>query len=201
MPTTVVPPAQFEFPDDLILRTATPDETDLSAVTDLIKPFGPVVACLAKAKWKATPLGDIGIAIPGIEAIPVGVSVCLGRACTDRLKEAVTTSIGSFLPAVIAALSAGGVAPVIAALGLGGIAGVAVGAGVTVGQVLAPAILVVAAQAAVVAGQLLAYDAFGAAPNGVCLTYPALPAVAAGVLNPVVGLVLLANTPVVVTPR
>jgi hypothetical protein len=190
----------MELPDN-IFHPASAQPPNLDAIRELLGMFAPVIKCVAKAKWKATQLDDFGISLPGLETVPVGVTVCLSRPCMDRLKEAVTTSVGGFLPALVAAMAAGGTAPIIAALELTSVAGTVIGAGVTIGQVLVPAVLVLAAHGALIAGQLMLHDTLGNAANGVCLNYPALPAIVTGVLNPVVGLVMLANTPVIVTPR
>jgi hypothetical protein len=202
MPRILVPQPEFDIPNHLLRQGAIARPLSADQVEDLLGPFVPVIKCLVEGEWDATRLSDIGVTLPGVETIPLGVEVCLDRACTDILKDAFSPSAAvSFASTVVAAMQAGGIGPIIAALGLGAQAGIVIGAGVTLGQVLAPAILVLAVHAAIVAGQLIGYDLFGAAPDGVCLSYPALPGIAAGVLNPVIGLVVLGNTPVIVFPR
>lgn len=181
-----------------------PVQTGVSkaAATEALGPFAKVLRCLlVDAKWSISTLDDFGVSIPGVSNIPLGVTVKLNRSCTDTLKSAVTADdLVRIIPDMVELFADEGIDGVIKALGLS-LAVVPVVAGVTVGQIVLVAILVLAAHALIVAGQLVVLDAFGLARDGVKLTYPAMPGVVSGVINPVVGLVVLANTPVIVIPR
>jgi hypothetical protein len=199
------PWGSYDIPPTFVRpATVTPLAASISAgkVKRALGPFVDVLRCLTvDAKWSISTLNDFAVSIPGVSSIPLGVTVRLNRTCTDKLKAAVTAEdLVRIIPEMIELFATKGINAVIGALGLS-VAGIPVVAGVTVGQVVLVALLVLAAHALIVAGQLVILDTFGLAPNGVKLTYPAMPGVVSGVINPVVGLVVLANTPVIVTPR
>jgi hypothetical protein len=61
-------------------------------------------------------------------------------------------------------------------------------------------IAILLAHLVIVAGQISIYETFGIIPNGVCVTHPSLPVVAATAVNPLLGILAAGNTPLVVTP-
>jgi hypothetical protein len=198
----VGPWGAFDVPSNLVRVAEPPPSLSKAQILAALGPLAPVLSCLAQAAWTITPLGNIGVTIPGVDAIPLGVTVCIDRGCTDTLKLAFSNdAFANLIPQFINIFQASGIDATIAALGLGSLAAISVPTGVTIGQILLVVVLVLLAHALIVAGQLITLDMFGLAPNGVCLTYPALPGVLTGVINPVVGMVVLANTPVIVTPQ
>jgi hypothetical protein len=197
------PWGSFDLPPTFVRpATVTPQASVAEAkVKEALGPFVDVLRCLLNAKWSISTVNDFAVSIPGVSSVPLGVTVRLNRACTDKLKAAVTAEpLVQIIPKMVEIFATKGIGAVIGALGLS-VASIPVVAGATVGQVVLVAMLVLAAHALIVAGQLVVLDAFGLAPNGVKLTYPAMPGVVSGAINPVVGLVVLANTPVIVTPR
>ena len=172
-----------------------------------LSPFEQLLRCFVGGTWSIGNLGDIGVTIPGVESIPVTVSVCMSRACADEVKTQFGTlgfqALATNLPVLIASGAAQAwlaanttLAPLLTAL--------AASVGITLAEAVAVvlvALLVLAVQALLIAGQIVALEAFGQAVNGICLNYPAFPIALAGIINPVVGLVIAANTPVIVTSR
>jgi hypothetical protein len=206
LPTDVLegdPPAQGMASAPQGLAQIQSSKPPAARLLQLLGSFGAVIKCMVQnGAWKVITLQDAGVTIPGVKVVPVALEVRLNRACTDALKKALTgADVLRAIPSMVTAFQLGGVSGVMAALGIGAAASTVIGAGVTIGQVLLVAALVLAAHALIVAGQLVTYDTFGMASRGVRLAYPAMPAVALGVLNPVAGLVALANTPVIVIPR
>jgi len=162
---------------------------------DLTKNLPPIVTCLAGGEWKVTTLSDLHLDIAGVGPVPFGVTVCLDRTCTAKIMGAGSLDMIGTIAAVVGLAN--------------GVPGVIAGLGVTaaVAAVLTPLCMMMIAMIAVVlvhlvivAGELLIYEGLGAIPNGACITHPSLPVVAAGVINPVLGILALANTPLVVTP-
>jgi hypothetical protein len=175
-------------------------------IVNALGPFGDVLKCIVKAKWDLTKLANFNLNITGIDQIPFGVSVCLDRACTDTLKVAATgAGLTNLVAGLISTIDSVGIAGAITALGLDAAVGaIAAAAGVSVAmisQIILAALLVFAVHALIVAGQIIALDVLGLAPNGICLNYPALPGIAVGVINPLIGSQILANTPIIVTPK
>jgi hypothetical protein len=187
--------------------TIVPKNEAAAKAEPTLKPFEKLLQCFIGGQWTVGNLGDIGLSIPGVEAIPVTISVCMGKACADEVLDQFGTLGFAQLVTSLPSLIAGGAAEawllqnaVLAPLltQVAAVIGVPVAA---VAGVILTAILVLAVQALVIAGQIWLLDQFNAAPNGVCLHYPVFPIAAVGVINPVAALVIAANTPVVVTGR
>jgi len=201
------PWGSFELPPTFVRPAPLTPLTPVAAVSAVkvkqaLGPFVDVLRCLTtNAQWSISTANDFAVSIPGVSSIPLGVTVRLNRTCTNKLKAAVTgQDLVRIIPEMVELFAAKGINAVIGALGLS-LSNIPVVAGVTAGQIVLVALLVLAAHALIVAGQLVMLDTFSLAPNGVKLTYPAMPGVVSGVINPVVGLVVLANTPIIVTPR
>ena len=63
-------------------------------------------------------------------------------------------------------------------------------------------LIVLLAHLTIVEGEILVLEALGLIDDaGVCITHPSMPIAALAVVNPLAGLVALANFPLVVTPR
>jgi hypothetical protein len=174
---------------------------DLDAIRELIEPFEQFLNCLLKGEWDVTRLEDLRVDIEGIEEVPLAVTVCLDRECSDVIKAAM---LSGGLSIVVDAFTRVGVqnmmalfkAPLVnsllAALGL---------SAATLASALFGLLAVFAAHGVIIGGQIAMYDLFDAAPDGVCLHHPTLPVVVATAVNPILGILALGNLPVVVTPR
>ena len=166
----------------------------IEVVSGLAEGFGDVVDCILEGDWKITRLEDIGLNIDGVSSVPVGVTVCLDSACTEKLLTAGPKAIVTI--AEMAAM-ANAVPAAVAALGLAAATAAAV---TQVCLVLIAFIAILLAHLAIIAGQILIYKLVGAADDGVCITHPSLPVVAVTVVNPLAGLIAAGNTPMIVTP-
>jgi hypothetical protein len=167
----------------------------LDVLLGLVTQLPPVVTCLLQSDWKITSLGNLGLNIDGVASVPFGVTVCIDSQCAQRISGSTSYDIST-----IAALVA--IASTITPATL-----VAAGISVAAAAVIAPAcvlilglLAVLLVHLAIVAGQILLYNALGMTSNGVCITHPSLPVVAATVLNPLLGILAVGNTPLVVTP-
>jgi len=156
--------------------------------------LGPLVSCLLEGQWSFAKLENVGVNVPGIASVPFGVTVCLDTACTDKLLTLGITDAFGLMTSLIGKV--GSLPAAIAALGTGAAAAIAGQAATAIMVVL----IVLMAHLVAIAAQVGAYKLFGLAPNGVCLTHPSLPIAAVGVLNPVLGILAVANIPLLVTP-
>ena len=144
-------------------------------------PFEQLLRCFGGGAWSIGNLGDIGVTIPGVNSVPVTISVCMSRACADEVKSQFGTlgfqALAANLPVLIGSGAAQAwlaanttLAPLLTAL--------AASAGITLAEAVAVvlvALLVLAVQALLIAGQIVALETFGQAVNGICLNYPGLP--------------------------
>jgi hypothetical protein len=166
-----------------------------SVVASLLKRMPPIVTCLIGGAWKVTDLRDLGLNIDGVASVPFGVTVCLNPECAKTIMKGGGFD-GMKTVAELVGL-ANGVPAIVATLGLTAAAATAV---VQVAVLLFGLIAVLMMHLVVVAGQIQIYDWLGLCPNGVCITHPSLPVVAAAAANPLLGVLAVANTPLVVTP-
>ena len=173
---------------------------------------GPLM-CLAKGSWSITKLGDLKVKIAGVDQIPVALTVCLDQKCTDTLRDFLIGAnlillggqllgilVAGGAPAVLvsdATLSAAVTAIAAALSALPGIT-------VTAPEVML-AILVILLDLVyhglAVGGQIVAWEVAGQVTNGVCISHPSFPIGALAVINPLVGLLALAQIPCIVTPQ
>ena len=201
------------------LKTALPGANP-NILTPVVKTLSEFIKtpleCLAGGKWSITQLKDLSVRIDGVEQIPVALTVCLDQSCTDKLKDFLLGTNLVLLGLEIAALLASGAAAagaailagnaalnvtmtaVATALGLGSTAAAAAQAMGAVLVILLDLVL----HGLIVGGQILAWEVAGqVTTNGVCISHPSFPIAAIALVNPVVGLVALANIPCIVTPR
>jgi hypothetical protein len=198
-----------------LAQVAAPGETPavispgtVTLIQSILKGLDKFAQCLLNGKWTITNLGNLKITIPGLSQVPVAISVCVDAACATTIRDylgfgglrSLLVSIVNVIsdPAALAQVITGSsvLTTIFAALAtaLGTSVGVAA-------QYVLAVIAVVLIQGEVVAGEILLLQTLGLAPNGVCITHPSVPIVALGVLNPAVGLMALAETPLIVTPK
>jgi hypothetical protein len=177
------------------------DET----ITKALEPFTQLFDCFLDGRWRLDRLEHLGLEVEAFRDVPFGVSVCLDRACADKLKNALLLGLLGDLGAVIEALLAAGAegTAIVAALAANPkVAAIAAVLGIDAALIAAALIVmlvVLAYQALVVLGQLAIGDIFGSNPNGACLHYPLLAIGALALFHPIAAAVIAANFPIIVT--
>jgi hypothetical protein len=183
---------QAAMPADVVAKAA-------DIVVKMVKSLPGAIRCIAEGEWSITELSDVGVDVPGLGAVPLGVTVCMDHECAMKLLGAgLGADAFGIISSLVALASGGGIeAAVVAA----GVTGAAV-AGVTQAVLALLAVLIVLmVHLLIVAGQIVTMEALGLIDAGVCITHPSLPVILAGVANPLAGLVALGNMPLLVTPR
>lgn len=187
-----VPAAAPAFPADVTAKA-------IDILTKMVKSLPGAIRCVVEGSWSITDLGDLHVDIAGVESVPVGVTVCMNRECAMKLTGA---GFGADAFAIVSGLislaTSGGVATAVAAAGVTGAAAAVLTQAILV---FLAVLIVLMIHLIIVAGQIVAYDALGMIDGGICITHPSMPVAVATVVNPVLGLVALANIPLIVTPR
>ncbi len=182
--------------------TAFPPEVTAKAieiVTKLVKTMPGAIRCLVEGQWSITSLGDLSLRIPGVESVPLGVTVCMDHDCALKLLGAgLSADAFAIISALIELATSGGVAAAVVAAGVTGAAAAALTQAILV---LLTVLIVVMIHLVIVSGEIAIYESLGAIDNGLCITHPSLAVAVAGAINPLAGMVALGNVPLIVTPR
>jgi hypothetical protein len=197
---------------------AVPPGTNPNILPPVVKEFVDFIKdpllCLAKGSWSITKLSDLKVKIAGVEQIPVALTVCLDQKCTDTIKDFLLGANLVLLGAqILGILAGGGVAAVLASDAILSAAVTAIATALSalpgIVAVTAPevmmAILVILLDLVyhglAIGGQILAWEVAGQVTKGVCISHPSLPIGLLAVLNPLFGLLALAQIPCIVTPQ
>lgn len=188
------------------------EPVDPAAVQGLLGPIATVFECLINGKWSLWRLDNFGVELEKVREVPIGVRVCIDRACTDKIFASILNpgfAFGAYglITGLISGVGADKILAAIAKLpafktSLEAIAGLA---GLTASQavlVILGLILLIAYQVLAVAGQIKLGDLLGYNKNGICLNHPAFVIATIGVVgSPLAGLTLALNTPIIVQSR
>lgn len=181
-----------DFPADVQAKA-----TDV--LVKMVKSLPKALQCVATGTWSITALQTVGVNVAGLGSVPLGITVCMDRECALTLIGAgLGKEAFSIVASLISLAESGSIAAAVAAAGITGAAAVAVSQLVLC---LLAVLIVLMVHLMIVAGQIVAYESLGMIAQGICITHPSLPVIAAGVLNPLLGLLALGNMPLVVTPR
>jgi hypothetical protein len=185
-------------------------------------PLLPALECIAGGAWGRWDLNvpDIGISFidNALDALPIGLRVCISKSCYDTIRSAVSWETVSALSSLVGAvIAAGGVdkaaVTVLAALpgplqaAINSLAGaLSITAGQALALVLVLLILITYQLSAIVA-QVLMQEKFGETfANGICLQHPIIALGALAIITaptgvgPFLAAQIAVNTPLIVAP-
>lgn len=190
----------------------------INVVTKMVKTLPPAIKCIAQGQWDLVTLEDINIDIPIIERAPLGITVCMDHDCAMKLiggglrKDAFTIietltglaiAVGTVAAAPVGTTFAEGtmaaaVSSTIAAIGIEA-ALLPIVCQIVIALLVVLIVLMI--HLVIVAGEIVVLESLGLIDNGICITHPSVPIAVIGAINPVAGLLALANIPLVVTAR
>jgi hypothetical protein len=167
--------------------------------------------CLLHGEWDLDRLENLGLErIDYLREVPYGVHVCLDRACTDKLLDAIGVGLLKDLGSLITTLFTHGFSPkaVIEALakflGPKGLDFLAKALGIPATQLagmLLAMFIIIDYQSLAIGGQILLGDKLGYNKNGVCLHYPVIAIGALAFWNPLTAAAIAANFPIIVQEK
>ncbi len=176
---------------------------DLSVATDVItkmvESLPEAIKCIVDGQWDLTKLSDVKVSVKGLESVPLGITVCMDHKCAMTLLGA---GLGKDAFSIISKLSElATTATVAQAVAAAGVAATSVGVVTQLVTAILVVLIVLMVHLMIVAGEIKLLDSLGLIANGICLTHPTVPIAVIGAINPLAGLLALANVPLIVTPR
>jgi len=171
----------------------------ITVVTKMVKTLPGAIRCIVEGQWDLVTLRDIRLDVPGVAEAPVAITVCMDHDCAMKLLGA---GLGKDAFTIIGKLiTLAGTASITNAVAALSVSAALVPSVELAVLALLVFLIVLMIHLMIVAGEIVVQEALGLIDNGICITHPSMPIAALGVINPVVGLVALANVPLIVTPR